>query len=60
MWRKVIDDYRLLYLTDMFEIKLIKISKISSEQKRLFFAVCLHPLSFFANTPFKKLRLQSL
>ena len=27
-------------------------SKISSDQKRLFFAVSLHPLSFFANTPF--------
>ena len=28
-------------------------SKISSNQKRLFFAVNLYPLSFFANTPFK-------
>ena len=28
-------------------------SKISSDQKRLFFAVSLYPLSFFANTPFK-------
>ena len=28
-------------------------SKISSDQKRLFFAVCLYPLSFFASTPFK-------
>ena len=28
-------------------------SKISSDQKRLFFAVCLYPLSFLANTPFK-------
>ena len=27
-------------------------SKISSDQKRLFFAVSLYPLSFFANTPF--------
>ena len=23
MWRKIIDDYRLQYLTDLFEIKLI-------------------------------------
>ena len=30
------------------------ISKISSNQKRLFFAVSLHPLSFFANIPFKE------
>ena len=29
-------------------------SKISSDQKRLFFAVSLYPLSFFANTPFNK------
>ena len=28
-------------------------SKIRSDQKRLFFAVYLYPLSFFANTPFK-------
>ena len=28
-------------------------SKISSDQKRLFCAVSLYPLSFFANTPFK-------
>ena len=28
-------------------------SKIISNQKRLFFAVNLYPLSFFANTPFK-------
>ena len=28
-------------------------SKISSDQKRLFFAVSLYPLSFFVNTPFK-------
>ena len=27
-------------------------SKICSDQKRLFFAVSLYPLSFFANTPF--------
>ena len=29
-------------------------NRISSDQKRLFFAVSLYPLSFFANTPFKK------
>ena len=28
-------------------------SKISSDQKRLFIALRLYPLSFFANTPFK-------
>ena len=28
--------------------------KISSDQKRLFIAVSLYPLLFFANTPFKK------
>ena len=28
-------------------------SKISSDQKRIFIALSLHPLSFFANTPFK-------
>ena len=28
-------------------------SKISSDQKRLFFALRLYPLSFFASTPFK-------
>ena len=28
-------------------------SKISSDRKRLFFALRLYPLSFFANTPFK-------
>ena len=28
-------------------------SNISSNQKRLFFAASLYPLSFFANTPFK-------
>ena len=29
-------------------------SKISSDQKRLFIALSLYPLSFFANTPFKQ------
>ena len=29
-------------------------SKISSDQKRLFFVVSLYHLSFFANTPFKE------
>ena len=32
-------------------------SKISSDQKRLFFAVSLIPLPFFSNTPFKIWRL---
>ena len=30
-------------------------SKISSDQKRFFIALSLHPLSFFANTPFNLL-----
>ena len=29
-------------------------SKISSDQKRLFFAVSLYPFHFFAKSPFKK------
>ena len=29
-------------------------SKISRDQKRFFIALSLYPLSFFANTPFKK------
>ena len=29
-------------------------SKIRSDQKSLFIALSLHPLSFFANTPFKR------
>ena len=32
-------------------------SKISSDQKRLFFAVSLYPLSFFANTPFNMTKI---
>ena len=39
-------------------------SKISSDQKRLFCAESLYPLSFFANTPFKsgahRIRKQSI
>ena len=31
-------------------------SKISSDQKRLFFALSLYPLSFFAKTPLKRLK----
>ena len=34
-------------------------SNISSDQKRLFFAVTLYPLSFFANTSFKLLILSN-
>ena len=34
-------------------------SNISSDQKRLFFAVSLYPLSFFANTSFKLLILSN-
>ena len=88
MRRKIIDDYCLQYLNDLFGIKLICFrselnvasfqicmyaaflgvsrfnnflliiatdrSKISSHQKRFFIALSLYPLSFFANTPFKK------
>ena len=35
-------------------------SKISSDQKRLFIAVSLYPLSFFANTPFNILLIPIL
>ena len=35
-------------------------SKISSDQKRFFIALSLYPLSFFANTPFKGLKEQSM
>ena len=31
-------------------------SKISSDQKRLFFAVSLYPLLFFVNTPFNMIK----
>ena len=30
-------------------------NKISSDQRRFFIALSLNPLSFFANTPFKKI-----
>ena len=32
-------------------------SKISSDRKRLFFALRLYPLSFFASTPFKGVKI---
>ena len=41
----VFNNFLRIYATDS--------SKISSDQKSLFFAVCLFPLSFFANTPCK-------
>ena len=37
----------------IFSIDATDRSKISSNQKRLFIAVSLYPLSFFANIPFK-------
>ena len=37
-----------------FLIDATDISKIISDQKRFFIALSLYPLSFFANTPFKK------
>ena len=68
MRRKIIEDFWLKYQNDLFEIKLIFLrsklnvafllidatdrSKISSNRKRLFFALRLYPLSFFASTPF--------
>ena len=89
MRRKIIDDYRLYLLNDLFGIKLIFLrselyvatfctsidvyvlryksvltifslyatdsSKINNDQKRLLIALNLYPLSFFANTPFKKI-----
>ena len=33
-------------------------STINSNQKRFFIALCLYPLSFFANTPFKLLLIK--
>ena len=45
--RVVFNNFLLIDATDR--------SKISSGQKRLFFAVSLYLLSFFANTPFKLL-----
>ena len=43
--RVVFNNFLLIDATDRI--------KISSDQKRLFFAVRLYPLSFFMNTPFK-------
>jgi len=42
----VFNNFLLIDVTDS--------SKISSDQKRFFIALCLYPLSFFANTPLKK------
>ena len=66
MRRKIIDPSRMLQLSEFvwtlrssvifnnfLLIDATDRSKISSDQKRLFFAVSLYPLSFFANTPFK-------
>ena len=44
----VFNNFLLIDVTDT--------SKISSDQKRFFIALSLYPLSFFANTPFKKIR----
>ena len=46
----VINNFLLIDATDK--------SKISSDQKRLFFAVSLYPLSFFTNTPFNLIILR--
>ena len=63
MWRKIIDDYifyglsRMLQFLNFLLIDATDRSKISSDQKRFFIALCLYPLSFFANTPFNKIFL---
>ena len=56
MWRKIIDDYRLEYRNDLFEIKLIfyglsRMLQFSEFVWALSYSVSLYPLSFFANTP---------
>ena len=66
MCRKIIDDYRFVWTlrssvyavyNNFLIIGATDRSKISSDQnqKRLFFALSLYPLSFFANTPFNLL-----
>ena len=70
---KIIDDFRLQHLKDLFEIKLICLwseLNVASfwicmdttffDQKRFFIALSLYQLSFFANTPFKNLNFQSI
>ena len=42
----------LIVFTNFLLIDATDKSKISSDRKRLFFALHLYPLSFFANTPF--------
>ena len=42
-----------VFFNNFFLIDATDRSKTSSDQKCLFFAVRLYPLSFFANTPFK-------
>ena len=49
----------MLTIYDFFLIDAKNRSKISSDQKRLFFAVNLYPLSFFANSYFKFRKLTS-
>ena len=41
------------FLINFLLIDVADRSKISSDQRRLFFAVSIYPLSFLANTPFK-------
>ena len=43
----------LVVFNNFFLVDATDGSKISSDQKRLFFTVSLHPLSFFAITPFE-------
>ena len=43
MWRKIIDDYRLSYLNDLFEIKLIF---LRSESYVAIFSICMDAMLF--------------
>ena len=46
-----VSHFLLIDATDISKI----LGKISSDQKRLFFAVNIYPLSYFVNTPFKEI-----
>ena len=43
MWRKIIDDYRLEYLNDLFEIKLIF---LRSKSYIAIFSICMDAMLF--------------
>jgi len=44
----------LVFFNNFLLIDATDRSKISTDQKRFFIALSLYPLSFFANTPFKR------